>query len=171
MTHRRSRRTVADPGAGGGPERARSESGYAALELALGIGLILMPVALLVLSLPGWVERSSLARTAAREAARLVVTAEDPANALEQATALVERIAENHGVRAEDVGACFSVHAAGTAPPSTCTGPAMITRMDAVTVHVSVRLPALTLPGSHAQVPSSTRTLLHTERVDRYRTW
>lgn len=165
MTHGWFRRT------GGGPDRARSESGYAALELVLGIGLILMPVALLVLSLPGWVERTSLARTAAREAARMVVTADDPTNALELAATLVERIAENHGVRAEDVGTCVSVHAAGTAPPSTCTGPAMITRTDAVTVHVSVRLPALLLPGSPARVPSSTRTLVHTERVDRYRTW
>ena len=47
-----------------------SESGFVATELALGIGLLVIPVALLVLTLPGWSERQVTARVISREVAR-----------------------------------------------------------------------------------------------------
>ena len=40
-----------------------SESGYVAAELALGVGLLVFPIALLVLTLPTWSERQTTARS------------------------------------------------------------------------------------------------------------
>ncbi len=50
-----------------------SERGFIAAELAMGIGLLVFPVALLVLTLPGWSERQATARVIAREVARRIV--------------------------------------------------------------------------------------------------
>ena len=47
-----------------------TEAGFVATELILGIGLLILPVALLVLTLPGWSERQTTARVIARETAR-----------------------------------------------------------------------------------------------------
>ena len=41
-----------------------SERGFIATELVLGLGLLVLPVALLVLTLPGWSERQATARAA-----------------------------------------------------------------------------------------------------------
>src|SRR5262249_16151386 len=43
------------------------------IELAAGVALLVFPVALLVATLPGWFDRQSLARQAARDEARAVV--------------------------------------------------------------------------------------------------
>ena len=51
------------------------ERGYVAGELALGIGLLVFPVALLVLTLPTWSERQTTARSIAREVSRVVAVA------------------------------------------------------------------------------------------------
>ncbi len=51
------------------------EGGYVAAELALGVGLLVFPVALLVLTLPTWSERQTTARSIAREVSRVVAVA------------------------------------------------------------------------------------------------
>jgi hypothetical protein len=48
------------------PHGRSREGGYVAAELALGIGLLVFPVALLVLTLPTWSERQTTARSIAR---------------------------------------------------------------------------------------------------------
>ena len=45
------------------------ESGHGAVEFALGVGLLLLPVAILVLGFGPWSERRVLAEAAAAEAA------------------------------------------------------------------------------------------------------
>ena len=52
------------------PARNDTEAGFVATELTLGLGLLILPVALLVLTLPGWSERQTTARVIARETAR-----------------------------------------------------------------------------------------------------
>ena len=54
------------------PRHGQRDEGFAATELVLGVGLLLVPVALLVLTLPTWSERQTTARAMARAIARLV---------------------------------------------------------------------------------------------------
>ena len=46
------------------------ESGFVATEFAFGIALLVVPVAMVVLSMPRWAERQATARVIAREVAR-----------------------------------------------------------------------------------------------------
>jgi len=46
------------------------------VELVLGLGLLVLPVALLVLMLPIWISRQNLARLAAQQGARVAVVSE-----------------------------------------------------------------------------------------------
>ncbi len=149
----------------------RHDAGHVALEVLLAIGVVLLPVALLVLTLPTWVERTSVGRVAAREAARAVVTAEDPSSAFADADRLVRQIGANHGLPSDAVSVCFSVHHAGVAPPRVCGGPRPPGRTDAVTAHVEVHIPAAALPGLPVEVPAAQRRFVHSERVDAYRSW
>src|SRR5207237_9775003 len=55
--------------------RRSREGGYVAAELALGVGLLVFPIALLVLTLPTWSERQTTARSIAREVSRVVAVA------------------------------------------------------------------------------------------------
>ena len=54
---------------------ARQADGFVALELAAGVAVLVLPVVMLVASLPGWFDRQSTARQAAREAARAITLA------------------------------------------------------------------------------------------------
>lgn len=78
--------------------RWRRPDGYAAVELALGAALLLLPVTLLVVTLPGWFERQSAARVAAQQAARAVVLAADWDQGVADARALAAVVAANNGV-------------------------------------------------------------------------
>jgi hypothetical protein len=148
------------------PDRA---SGSVPIELALGTGLLLLPIALLVLSFPTWIERQSAARVAAQEAARIAVLADDPRTAVQHAEALVARTADNHAIAASDLTFCFAVHPLGSSTPASCTGLNDPPRGSAVTAYVTVRLPALGLPGLDAVLPEVRWTAQATERVDTYR--
>jgi hypothetical protein len=50
----------------------RDDGGFVATELALGIGLLLLPVAFVVLTIPSWSERQTTGRAIAREVGRAV---------------------------------------------------------------------------------------------------
>lgn len=145
------------------------QAGHAAVELVLGAGLLVLPVAVLVMSLPTWVQRETMAQVAAQEAARSVVLAGDPADAALRAAALVETTAANHGVPPADVAVCHTAHSADSQPPTSCTGLVAVGRHDAVTTAVTVRLPALVLPGLPITLPSVGYTARHTEYLDPYR--
>lgn len=147
------------------------EDGHVPLELALGAGLLLLPIAILSLSFPTWVERLSMAEVAAQEAARAVVLGSDVAAGQAAAGSLLATTAANHDVPADDVSICWSVHPVTEPPPADCTGLVSLPRGSAVTAHVTVTLPALSFPGLGTRVDAVSRTVVHTERIDRYRSF
>jgi len=143
---------VSEGRVGGRP--ARGEVGFVATELAAGVALLVLPVALLVLSLPGWVERQSTARLAAREVARAATLAGvcDPG----LAQAIAADIAASFGVPATDVRAALD-----------CEAGAALPRDGALTARVTIRMPALEIPVLGG-VAAWEWTVAHVEPVDPY---
>ena len=131
----------------------RNERGAAAVELPLALGLILVPVALLVMTLPSWPERQTVARAAANEAARMVVLADSWEEGVEDATEAVNRAAANASVDPQDV----SLSVEGS-----------LARGSTVTAHVTARVPAIAVPGL-GTLGAWSVSASHAERVDDYR--
>ena len=143
------------PAAGGGMAGAQGsgQRGGVAIELALGVGLLLLPTALLVLTLPQWSERQLVARVAAQEAARAAVTAADAAEAEAAAARTVARTAANHGLDPGDL---------------TLTLSGDLQRGATVTATLTVVVPAAALPVV-GTTPAFSWSTSATEQVDRYR--
>lgn len=149
----------------------RDERGVAALELPLAIGLLLIPTAFVVLMLASWAARANMARLAAAEAARVIVTAPttDPDDAYVRA--IIDQIAVNHSIPAGDVSAALCV------APSMTPGEKAAARCDAlsrgmpVRVEVTVAIPLMAFPGSGQSFGGFDWTVAHTELVDRYRSF
>lgn len=140
----------------------RKQGGAAPIELVAGLGLLVLPVVILVVSLPVWAEVRSMGTVAAQQAARTIVTAPEPTAAYPAAAAVAEAVAANFGrelVGAPRVAWFHRADAAGTAGSGA---------QEVVTVTVTVRLPAITVPliGSWGAVDWDVR---HAEAVDRYR--
>jgi len=131
---------------------ARRERGFVAIELTAGVALLVFPVALLVASLPGWFDRQSIARQAARDAARAVVL--DGTCRHDVAAAAGLRIARAGGLESRAVHIELD-----------CVAGSALERDRAVTAHVPVDMPAVTVPliGS---VGAWNWTAGHTEPVD-----
>jgi len=134
--------------------RPHRERGFVAIELAAGVALLIFPVALLVSSLPGWFDRQSLARQAARDAARAVVL--DGTCRPDVASAAAARITRGGGLEPGDV----SVELA-------CEPGRALDRDSVVTATVTVDMPAVAVPlvGS---VSAWRWTATHREPVDPY---
>lgn len=145
----------------------RGQDGHVAIELSLGVGLLVLPMALLVLSFPVWIERTAIATAAAQEAARSVVVAASAGEGSDAAERVVAEVAANNAIDPSDLRVCLTAHSP-SAPPGPC-GPITLRRGAAITAHVQVRLPALSLPGLDIQLGDVVRTVSHTEHVDRYR--
>lgn len=141
------------------------QRGFAAIEWTIGIGLIVLPVAVLVASLPPWFERITTAREMAQEAARAAVLADDWATGVDRANSVARQIGRNGGISdsawCEFGGDCVWLLVDG-APTGT------LARGAEITVTVNVVIPGVTVPfvGSVAAVSWSTS---HSERVDDYR--
>lgn len=135
--------------------RLGDERGLAAAELAVFTGLVLLPVLILVVSLPTWWERQSLGRLAAQEAARAVALADDWEQGVAAGSATVEQLANNHGVDPSHVSVAF----AGS-----------LDRGGTVTATSTVAVPALTVPYI-VTVPTFQLSFAHTETVDQYRSF
>ena len=123
------------------------------LTLVLGLGLIVIPTFLLVLTLPTWEARTVDARDAARNAARALVTADTWNNGVAAANQAVDEIIVNNGVAVSDVTTAY-------------TG--SLTRGAQVTATVTISIPDTVIPGvgsfgiRHYSASS-------TEQVDPYR--
>lgn len=145
-------------GAGSAPAPA-GEDGFTAVEFAAGVGLLVLPVALLVMSLPRWVETQQAGRLAAQQAARAVVAAADHAEGLRHATRIADEILEN-----------LQVELLEPVVVDGHLGPVREAEaeQELVTVTVTVEMPALQLPliGEWAAFPHA---VSHTQPVDRYR--
>ena len=143
--------------------RRCGQRGFAVVEWTIGIGLIVLPVAVLVASLAPWFHRASMARTMAQEAARVLVLADDWETGTEAAATLARQIARNHGVDdarwCEGGSGCVSVTFDGD-----------LVRSGEVRAVVSVPMQGITVPfiGSALGFQWSTD---HSERVDDYRSF
>jgi len=131
------------------------ERGTAALELTLGLCVLVLPLVMLVSALPTWLERDSVTRAIAREAARSYVVASDPAAGVRAAGTIADRIATNHGLTPQS----FSLNLDGE-----------LDWGSHVTVTVRTVVPLLWLPGI-GHVGGFTISAHHREVVDPYRSF
>lgn len=134
--------------------RVRTQDGFVAAELALGVGLLLFPVAMLVLTLPTWSERQAVGRAIAREVARTATisgSCDVPRAELTAAT-----MSRNLGLEPSDVAVDLD-----------CV-PGRLPRGGDVTANVTVRLPAVAIPAL-IEVGDWAWTARHTQPVDPYR--
>jgi hypothetical protein len=133
--------------------KAVPNGGFAALSLMLGLAFVVMPVLVLVLSLPVWLERAAAAQDAARLAARELATAPDWAEGTSQAQSVVWQLAKAEGWSA----ASYSLDFAGTLMPA-----------GTVSARVRVAVPVTVVPflGPVGHVEYSAVSVAH---VDSYR--
>lgn len=129
------------------------DAGSASLTLLLGLAFIVVPVILVVVSLPIWESRTVDARDVAAQAARTLVTADTWTAGVTAAQQLVNQEAANDGLNPADLSATF----AGTLNPG-----------GAVTATVTVTVPAGQLPGIGG-IGTWHYTASSTQHVDTYR--
>jgi hypothetical protein len=126
--------------------------GFVATELVMAIGLLLLPVVLLVGSLPQWSERQHAAIVATRAASQ--VAAQDwPADGQVDAERAARDVMATYGIDERDVKVVVS------SPPG---------RGGLVTATVTVRMPALAVP-LLARVGAWSWTTHASVRIDDYR--
>ncbi len=133
------------------------------MELALGVGLLLVPAVLLVMSFGPWLERRSFVRLASAEAARAVVLSGGDGEA---ALGVVAALAVGYGIDPDDVtvGLCGDPVGLAEAAGRGCGRPV---RGGTVDVVVGVRVPLVATPfGGVGGVEIEHR---HTEVIDLYR--
>ena len=123
------------------------------LTLLLGTTLIVMPVMVLVLTLPTWEQRAVDAQDAARTAARALVTADDWDDGISAADEAVSQLVAGDGLPPADLTVTYS----GSLTPGAT-----------VSAAVTVVIPAGNLPGL-GFVGALHYTASSTEHVDSYR--
>lgn len=133
--------------------RGKGDRGAAAVELPLAVGLLLLPISMVVMLVPQWPERQTVARAAAKDAATVYANAPDIESGVELARASVEQAALNHGLAAGSL----TVELGGEWCRS-CT----------VTATVTVDIPAVDVPLA-GTVGSFTWTASSSARIDDYR--
>lgn len=128
-----------------------NQRGSAALELALGIGFLVLPALIAVVSFGPWLEARSFVRAAAAEGARAaVLSVTDPTTA---GVAAVSDMAAGRGYEAQ-VEMCGG-------------GVCVLARGQYVTARVSVDVPLIPTPWG--DVGGVTVDGFHSEPVDAYR--
>ena len=133
----------------------RGQAGFMAAEYALGVALLLIPVGLVVITLPEWPARQGVARVAATEAARTAVQQSDWRSATAAGAGAADEVARNYGVATGDL----VVSIAGG-----------LGRGQTVTARVAIRMPAINVTAIGG-VGSWTWTAVHAEQVDQYRSF
>lgn len=139
----------------------RSDNGHAAVELALAVGVLLLPVAIFVASLGPWLEERVAAGAAAAEAARVAAIELDLVAGAEVALKAIA----SHGVdpAAARLGWCGSAPTEILSPSGSCP----LTRGSVVQVEVELWVPLIATPWG--QVGGVWAGATHTEPVDLYR--
>lgn len=138
-----------------------SETGHAAVELALAVGVLLLPAALFVLSLGPWLEARVTAKAIAAEAARGAAIDLDLAAGVDIAKSVVS----TRGVSLEGVrlGWCGAAPDEMTSPSGSCT----LVRGSVVAAEVEVWVPLITTPWG--PIGGFWTGAGHSEPVDLYR--
>jgi hypothetical protein len=129
-----------------------SQRGFVAVEWVAATSVLLLPIVVLVATLPAWAERRHTATVAAREAAR-VLARDWPAGDPVAAARVAREVAADHGVDAADV----EVRSDGTAKD----------RAGSVRVEVEVVMPAIAVGTIRAGAWRYTAVAVR--RVDDYR--
>ena len=130
----------------------RSEAGFAALELAIGL-VVLVMVAMVTVTLATWPERATTGRRVESVAAQAAAQQTSWAEAELAGASAAEEAATNYGLRAGD----FTVNLEGS-----------IERDGAVTATVAIRMPAIAVPGI-ASAGEWTWTTASTQAAGAYR--
>jgi hypothetical protein len=142
----------------------RREHGTVPIELAAAVGLLLLPAALLVLSFGPWLERRTLVRSVAAEAARLEVLSDGDEIAVSR---LVAGWAERNGIDPAglEVALCGGPASPADRPlRSTCLP---LRRSEVVAVEVRTVVPVVRTP--FGDVGGVTVSATAVEVVDRHR--
>lgn len=135
------------------------DRGHAAVELALAVGVLLLPAALAVLSFGPWSERRVTVEAIAAEAARAIVLELDHAAGAEVVSAAADAVGLDTGsVR---VGWC------GATPAIIPSGSCPLTRGSAVSVTMEVWTPLVDTPWG--PVGGLWVSASHSEPIDLYR--
>lgn len=113
--------------------RRAAAGGFAAIELAAGVALLLLPVTLLVVALPTWADRQTVARLAARDATRVLTL-----------RTVCDTAAATDAVREAERAGGLATGSLDLAVD--CAPGAALPRGGAVTVRVTVEIPALVVP-------------------------
>lgn len=137
----------------------RSERGSVSLELIFAVGFLLIPTAALLAQFPTWVATTNTAQSAATEAARQVVLADDMTSGIAAASETAREVIINHGL---DPGAFLDLTV-------TATPPGDLQRGQVVTVTVTVRGSPILVPGLGSVGNPFDAVGSATERVDDYR--
>jgi hypothetical protein len=138
-----------------------TDRGHAAVEFALAVGLLLLPVAIGVLAFGPWSERRVVAEAAAAEAARTAVVSLD----LSRGSQVVSEIAGNHNLPPDAVqlGWCGSE----PGPLEVSTTGCSLGRGSEVVAEVRIWAPLVSTPWG--PVGGLWVTGVHAEPVDLYR--
>lgn len=138
-----------------------NQRGHASVELALGIGLLMLPVALVVLAFGPWSERRVLAEAAAAESARAVVIQLDHRSGAE----VVAEMTGSHGLGGDLVRLGWCGGEPG--PLSDPGGGCPLSRGTVVVATVQVWVPLVSTPWG--EVGGIWITAEHAEPIDLYR--
>ena len=119
----------------------RGESGFTAVEWAIGLGLIVLPLVIAVMSIAPVADRLSTARTIAQEAARALVLAEDWESGAVAARDIAQQVARNHGLESAEwcaaaADSCEGLELSGSSP-------GVLARGEEVYVTVRISAPAV----------------------------
>ena len=129
------------------------DRGSAAIEMPLAVGLLLLPISMIVMLIPQWPERQTVASASAKDAASIYANAEDPVTGAADAAASVAQAATNYGL----APGALSIELSG----DWC-------RACTVTARVTVDIPAIDLPFA-GSLGSFTWTASSSARIDDYR--
>lgn len=137
------------------------ESGHAAVEFALAVGVMILPVALVVLSFGPWLDRRVVARAAAAEAARVTAVELDH----QRGAVMARSVITAHGLESASarLGWCGSAPSEIKASSGSCP----LTRGSMVEATVELWVPLITTPWG--DVGGLWATAGHSEPVDLYR--
>jgi hypothetical protein len=131
----------------------RGDRGAAAIELPLAVGLLLLPISMIVMVVPQWPERQTVASAAAKDAATVYANAPNPESGADSARIAVAQAAANHGLPPGAMTVEF-----GGDWCRACT----------VTASVTVDIPAVDIP-LVGTIGSFTWTASSSARIDDYR--
>jgi hypothetical protein len=135
------------------------DRGHAGIELALAVGVLMIPAAIVVLGFGPWSERSVFASAAAAEAARSAVLSLET----ETGDSVILEMGKNYGLEPDEIRAGWC----GVTPAVGGAGTCVMTRGAVIEVTVDVWVPLVNTPWG--AVGGLWVTRRHAENIDLYR--